>query len=36
VVKVEAISFVVAVICVTVVLVLVSVMFPGEFALIGP
>jgi hypothetical protein len=35
-VKVEAISFVVAVICVTVVLVLVSVMFPVEFALIGP
>ena len=36
VVKVEAISFVLAVICVTLVLVLVSVMFPDEFSLIGP
>ena len=36
VVKVEAASFVLAVICVTVALVLVSVMFPHEFSLIGP
>jgi len=36
VVKVEATLFVLAVICVTVALVLVSVMFPHEFSLIGP
>jgi hypothetical protein len=36
VVKVEATSFVLAVICVTLALVLVSVMFPHEFSLIGP
>ena len=36
VVKLEATSFVLAVICVTVALVLVSVMFPHEFSLIGP
>jgi hypothetical protein len=35
VVKVEAISFVLAVICVALALVLVSVMFPDEWALIG-
>jgi hypothetical protein len=34
--KVEATSFVLAVICVTLALVLVSVMFPDEFSLIGP
>jgi hypothetical protein len=36
VVKVEATSFVVAVICVALALVLVSVIFPDEFSLIGP
>ena len=36
VVKVEATSFVLAVICVTLALVLASVMFPDEFSLIGP
>jgi hypothetical protein len=36
VVKVEATSFVLAVICVALALVLVSVMFPDEFSLIGP
>jgi len=36
VVKVEATSFVLAVICVTLAFVLVSVMFPNEFSLIGP
>jgi hypothetical protein len=36
VVKVEATSFVLAVICVALALVLVSVMFPDEWALIGP
>ena len=36
VVKVEAISFVLAVICVALALVLVSVMFPYEWSLIGP
>jgi hypothetical protein len=36
VVKVEAISFVLAVICVTLALALVSLMFPEEFSLIGP
>ena len=36
VVKVEATSFVVAVICVALALALVSVMFPNEWALIGP
>jgi hypothetical protein len=36
VVKVEATSFVVAVICVALALVLVSLMFPDEFSLIGP
>jgi hypothetical protein len=34
--KVEVTSFVLAVICVTLALVLVSVMFPDEFSLIGP
>jgi hypothetical protein len=34
--KVEATSFALAVICVALVLVLVSVMFPNEWALIGP
>jgi hypothetical protein len=34
--KVEVTSFVLAVICVTLALVLVSVMFPHEFSLIGP
>ena len=34
--KVEATSFALAVICVTLALVLGSVMFPGEFSLIGP
>jgi hypothetical protein len=34
--KVEVTSFVLAVICVTLTLVLVSVMFPHEFSLIGP
>jgi hypothetical protein len=34
--KVEAISFGLAVVCVTLALVLVSVMFPHEFSLIGP
>ena len=34
--KVEATSFVLAVICVTLALVLVSIMFPNEWALIGP
>jgi hypothetical protein len=34
--KVEAISFVLAVTCVTLVLVLVSVMFPDQWSLIGP
>jgi hypothetical protein len=34
--KVEVTSFVLAVICVTLALVLVSVMFPNEFSLIGP
>jgi hypothetical protein len=34
--KVEATSFVLAVICVALALVLVSVMFPGEWSLIGP
>jgi hypothetical protein len=34
--KVEATSFVLAVICVALVLVLVSVMFPDEWVLIGP
>jgi 5,10-methylene-tetrahydrofolate dehydrogenase/methenyl tetrahydrofolate cyclohydrolase len=34
--KVEATSFVLAVICVALALVLVSVMFPNEFSLIGP
>jgi hypothetical protein len=36
VVKVEATSFVLAVICVALALVLVSVMFPDEWALVGP
>jgi hypothetical protein len=36
VVKVEATSFVLAVICVALALVLVSIMFPNEWALIGP
>jgi hypothetical protein len=36
VVRVEATSFVVSVICVALALVLVSVMFPDEFSLIGP
>jgi hypothetical protein len=36
VVKVEAISFVLAVICVTLALVLVSIMFPDQWSLIGP
>ena len=34
--KVEVTSFVLAVICVTLAIVLVSVMFPNEFSLIGP
>jgi len=34
--KVEVTSFVLAVICVTLAFVLVSVMFPNEFSLIGP
>jgi hypothetical protein len=34
--KVEALSFVLSVICVTLALVLVSVMFPDRFSLIGP
>jgi len=34
--KVEVTSFVLAVICVTLALVLVSAMFPNEFSLIGP
>jgi hypothetical protein len=34
--KVEATSFVLAAICVTVALVLASVMFPGQWSLIGP